>query len=72
MIRSILAGSAAACICLGLASPLFAAEPAANGTSNLPPPSEKAAASIKPAEKCLPLGGFQVNPEREPETRLDR
>jgi hypothetical protein len=48
--RSIVASSVAACICLGLAIPSFAAE---TGTPNLPPTSEKATGGIKPAEKCL-------------------
>jgi sporulation protein YlmC with PRC-barrel domain len=51
MTRSILASSVAACICLGLAAPLFAAEPATG--ANPPRASEKTAAAIKPAEKCL-------------------
>lgn len=50
MARSILTGSVAACICLGLATPVLAVEPAA--TANSPNASEKTVAA-KPAEKCL-------------------
>ena len=53
MTRSILAGSVAACICLGLTVPLLAAEPTATGATNSPRASAKTAAGIKPAEKCL-------------------
>ena len=53
MKRSVLATSMATYFCLGLAAPLLAAEPAAPGTANPSAPSEKTAAAIKPAEKCL-------------------
>jgi len=53
MKRSILASSVAACICLGLAVPLLAAEPPATDMANPPAPNEKAAAATQPAEKCL-------------------
>ena len=51
MKRSTLVGFRASCflLCLGLASPLLAAEPQAAGTAN--PPSSSP--PIKPAEKCL-------------------
>jgi sporulation protein YlmC with PRC-barrel domain len=52
MTRSILASSVAACICLGLATPLFAAEPTVTGTANPPAPTEKTAAA-QPAQQCL-------------------
>ena len=50
MTCSILASSVAACICLGLATPVLAAEPAATVK---PPAAIGAAAAAKPAEKCL-------------------
>ncbi len=43
MKRSTLAGSVAACICLGLSVPLFAAEPPVAGTATQPISSEEAA-----------------------------
>jgi hypothetical protein len=52
MTSSILASSVAACICLGLATPLFAAEPTATGAANPPAPTEKTAAA-QPAQQCL-------------------
>jgi hypothetical protein len=52
MTRSILASSVAACICLGLATPLFAAEPTATGAANPPAAAEKTAAA-QPAQQCL-------------------
>jgi sporulation protein YlmC with PRC-barrel domain len=52
MTRSIVVSSAAACICLGLATPLFAAEPAAGGAANPPSTAGKTAAA-QPAEQCL-------------------
>jgi sporulation protein YlmC with PRC-barrel domain len=52
MKRSTLAASVAACLCLGLAAPLLAAEPAATGAANLPA-SENNLSATKPAEKCL-------------------
>ena len=53
MTRSILVSSVAACICLGPAAPLLAAEPAATGTTNPPAPAEKTATAIQPAQQCL-------------------
>jgi sporulation protein YlmC with PRC-barrel domain len=53
MKRPILAGSMAACFCLGLAVPLFAAEPAATGAVTPPSAAEKNASAIKPAQQCL-------------------
>lgn len=47
MTRSVLTSPVAACICLGLATPVLAAEPAA--TAN----SRNATVAAKPAEKCL-------------------
>jgi sporulation protein YlmC with PRC-barrel domain len=43
----------AACICLGLAAPVFAADPAAVGTANPPATVEKTAVAIQPAQQCL-------------------
>jgi len=58
MKRSILASSAAL-FCLGFATPLLAAEPAATGTLNQSPSAGKKVAAVKPAEKCLSdLRGF--------------
>ena len=53
MKRSILVSSVASCICLGLSTPLLAAEPAVTGTVNQSPSVGKKVAAIKPAEKCL-------------------
>ncbi len=54
MKRSTLAGSVAACFCLGLAAPLLAAEPPATGPANHPSlPAGRSVSAIKPAEKCL-------------------
>jgi sporulation protein YlmC with PRC-barrel domain len=53
MIRSMLAGSVAACICLGLAAPLLAAEPPAPATANPAAPVENTAAANQPAQQCL-------------------
>ena len=53
MKRSTLAGSVAACFCLGLAAPLLAAEPSATGTVNQPSPNENNPSATKPAEQCL-------------------
>ena len=50
MTRPILTSSVAACICLGLATPVLAAGPAA--TAN-PPAAARTAAAAKSAEKCL-------------------
>ena len=53
MKRSTLAGSVAACFCLGLAAPLLAAEPSATGTVNQPSRNENNPSATKPAEQCL-------------------
>jgi len=53
MTRSILTSSVAACICLGLAAPLSAAEPAAISTANPPIAAERTAAANQPAQQCL-------------------
>jgi sporulation protein YlmC with PRC-barrel domain len=53
MKRATLASSVAACFCLIMAAPLFAAEPPAAGTVNQPPPGAMNVSSTKPAEKCL-------------------
>ena len=59
MKRSTMAGSVAACLCLGLVAPLLAAEPAGTGATNPPAPGGSSVAAIKPAEKCLSdLGAF--------------
>jgi sporulation protein YlmC with PRC-barrel domain len=65
MNRSLLAGSAAACICLSLGAPLRAAEPAASGTANPPVPAETAAAT-QPAQQCLTdLGSFDSQMQKD-------
>jgi sporulation protein YlmC with PRC-barrel domain len=43
----------ASCMCLGLAVPLFAADPAVTGTVSQTPASESSAADKAPVEKCL-------------------
>jgi sporulation protein YlmC with PRC-barrel domain len=53
MKRTILAGSVAACFCLGLAGQLLAAEPPVTSTTNHPSPGEQNVSAIKPAAKCL-------------------
>lgn len=53
MKRSTIAGSVAACFCLGLAAPLLAAEPSATGTVNQPSRNENNPSATKPAEQCL-------------------
>ncbi|MGB7100361.1 MAG: PRC-barrel domain-containing protein [Xanthobacteraceae bacterium] len=53
MKRSTLAGSVAACICLGLSVPSLAAEPPVADTATQPAPSVKNFSAPKPAEKCL-------------------
>lgn len=53
MKRSTLTGSVAACILLGLATPLLAAPPPPAGTESHPSAGEANAAATKPAEKCL-------------------
>jgi sporulation protein YlmC with PRC-barrel domain len=53
MKRMLLTGSMAVWICLGLAAPLLAAEPAPSGAPNPPSSSKETTAAVKPAEKCL-------------------
>ena len=53
MKRSTLTGSVAACLCLALAVPVYAAETPHSDTTKLPAHHAKIAAAIKPAEKCL-------------------
>jgi sporulation protein YlmC with PRC-barrel domain len=54
MKRSSFFSSVAACLCLGLSSPLLAADPdTTTGTVNRPPTSEKNVSTPRPAEKCL-------------------
>jgi len=53
MKRSTLVSSVAACICLGLSVPLFAAESSATGTVKHPASSEKNVSASKTAETCL-------------------
>jgi sporulation protein YlmC with PRC-barrel domain len=54
MKHSTLAGSVAACICLGLSAPLLAAEPAATTVNQSSPGEQNASTStITPAKKCL-------------------
>lgn len=66
MKRSILVSSVAACFCLGLASPLLAAEPSATGAVNAPSSGQKSAAVTKPAEKCLSdLRAFSSQMEKD-------
>ncbi len=48
-----LVGSAAACVCLGLAAPLLAAEPAATGAAKQQAPGEQNVSAARPAGKCL-------------------
>ena len=51
---------------LGLAAPLFAAEPAATGTMKQPPVSEKNLSAVKPAEQCLSdLRAFDSKMEKD-------
>ncbi len=53
MKRSSLAVPFAACICLGMAAPVFAAEPVATTAANQVSPGERNASAIKPAATCL-------------------
>jgi len=53
MKHSILASSVGACLCLGFASPLLAAEAPATGMAKQPTVTEHAVAATEPAEKCL-------------------
>ena len=53
MKRATLVGSVTAFFCLGFATTLLAAEPAAPGTVNQSPSAGKDVAAIKPADKCL-------------------
>ncbi|AMN39726.1 PRC-barrel domain-containing protein [Rhodoplanes sp. Z2-YC6860] len=66
MKRSVLLSSVAACLCLGLAVPLLAAEPSATGAANQPSPGAKSAAATQPAEKCLSdLRAFNSQMEKD-------
>jgi len=73
MKRTTLAGSMAACICLGFAAPLLAAEPATTGTgpavtgtASQSSPTDKTVSSSKPAETCLgDLRAFDTQMEKE-------
>ncbi len=66
MKRSILVSSVAACLCLGLAVPVLAAEPSAAGSVKVPSPGEKTSAATKPAEKCLSdLRAFNSQMEKD-------
>jgi len=66
MKRATLAGSVTAFFCLGFATTLLAAEPAAPGTVNQSPSDGKDVAAIKPAEKCLnDLRTFDNQMEKE-------
>lgn len=47
------AASVATCLCLGLATPLLAAQPVAPGAANSSSADEKNVSAAKPAEKCL-------------------
>ena len=65
MKRSTLASSVAACLCLGLATPLLAAEPAATGMMNHPTSGAKNIATARPARKCLSdLRAFDTRMEK--------
>ncbi len=52
MKRAAFAGSVSACLCLGLATPVFAADEAPNGAMNKQSSTESAAGN-KPAQTCL-------------------
>ena len=66
MKRATLVGSVTAFFCLGFATTLLAAEPAAPGTVNQSPSAGKNVAAIKPAEKCLnDLRAFDNQMEKE-------
>lgn len=66
MKRSTLIGSVAACVCLGLATPLLAAEPSVTGSMTQPSPNATKAADAKPAEKCLSdLQAFNAQMEKD-------
>ena len=53
MKQAALAGCMATCICLGLATPLLAAQDPAASKHHHPSPSETSASATKPAKKCL-------------------
>jgi sporulation protein YlmC with PRC-barrel domain len=53
MKRSVLDSSVAACFCLGLVTPLLAAQPAATGVVSDPSVSAENVSAAKPAETCL-------------------
>ncbi len=66
MKRSILVSSVAACLCLGLAAPVLAAEPSVTGAVKASSPGEKTVAATKPAEKCLSdLRAFNSQMEKD-------
>jgi sporulation protein YlmC with PRC-barrel domain len=66
MKRSILVGSVAACFCLGLSTPLLAAEPPVAGAATQPTSSMENVAALKPAEKCLSdLRAFDSQMEKD-------
>jgi len=66
MKHSTLFGSVAACICLGLAVPLLAAEPPVTGAASQPSSKEESVSATKPAEKCLSdLRGFDGQMEKD-------
>jgi sporulation protein YlmC with PRC-barrel domain len=66
MKRAILATSAAACLCLGLAAPLLAAETATPDAGNPPSSGAKNVSAAKPAEKCLSdLRAFDTRMEKD-------
>ena len=66
MKRSTLAGSVAACICLGLSVPVLAAEPPVAGAATQQASSVKNFSTPKPAEKCLgDLRAFDTQMEKD-------
>jgi sporulation protein YlmC with PRC-barrel domain len=66
MKRLTLACSVAAGVCLGLATPLFAAPPPVTGTVSHPSPGGTSASTTKPAEKCLTdLRAFNSQMEKD-------
>jgi sporulation protein YlmC with PRC-barrel domain len=66
MKRSTLFGSVATCICLGLTSPLLAAEPSVAGTANTSAPRDQNVSVVKPAEQCLKdLSTFDSQMEKD-------
>ena len=66
MKRSTLASIVAGCLCLGLTTPLLAAETPVTGAVKHPPPSEKRVSATKPAAKCLSdLRAFDAQMEKD-------